>query len=282
MQQPELGDPVRPSALRKGDLIFIQHHGKEPELGIFLLGERARVLFHSFSDPINRIYDYYFADGWMPALFRVNPADFKNAQIQEFRESDVFKYLNGPVNDIRYMRQRIGEQFYFEENSRGSLHDFVLGKLVQISVTQVGSYTLTYEGRGRQRYVRRGEIDEKPKIYEYSGPRLRVGPPGNLLGPGGQAVRNRLIAELGPEVGVQRIIEAVPGAAMTRRLPLLIAYKKVLNDRRKAYNEAMAAAAAAGGGGGGAAANNNEATRNNTTRGGRRQRRRRLRRTRRT
>jgi len=268
MQQPIPGEPVHPDALKKGDLIFIQRHGEEPELGIFLLNSKGRVLFHSFSEPDNRVYDYYITDGWMPAFFRANPATFVNSQIEEFRKSDLFKYLGEPVNSIPYMRQRIGDTFYFEENKSDSLYDFVAGTLVQFSMTPSGNYRLIYEGQGRQRHVRRGEVGEKPEIYEYDGPRRRAGPPGNLLGPGGRAVRNATIAALGPEAGVQRIIEAVPGAAITRRGPLTIAYNKALRKARREWEakrmarENFDAPNTAPGGG---------AANNNTTKGGSRQ-----------
>lgn len=270
IRMAEQGERVRPDMLKKGNLIFIQHHGEEPELGVFLLNTQGRVLFHSFSDPDNRIYDYYFADGAMPVLFRVNPVTYTNPQIEAYRKSDIFKYLGEPTS-IRSLRP--GQQYYFEEASRGSSHDFVLGKLIQMSMTQVGNYSLVYERRDKTKQQKNGSYNEKPKIYDYKGPKLRVGPPGNLLGSGGKPTRNRIIAALGPETGTELIIKSVPGAAMTRRLPLMLAYNKVrANAKREAEAWLMShenfnapSAAPEGGGGGGAAVPNN-----NTTNGGRR------------
>lgn len=264
MQQPTRGEPVQPDALKKGDLIFIQHIGKEPELGMFLFKDRSRVLFQSFSEPDGRIYDFYVGDGWMPVLFRVNPKGYMSAKTETYRTTDRYKYLRKYTDSLRFLRERIGEKFFFQENRDGSLSDFVLGTLIHFSMSPSGNYTLTFEDESGRKHTRHGDISEKPAIYDGTRDRRPLEyTTNNLLGPTGveTLIRN------GPVEGANKIISLLRRPTMNRRLHALQSRKKIQHElliKELARKEAEAAAGGGGGGGG-----------NSKTRGGRRDKRRR-------
>jgi hypothetical protein len=265
MQQPTRGDPVLPKNIERGEPIFIQHLGqKEPELGIFLFKDRSRVLFQSFSEPDGRIYDFYVGDGWMPNFFRVDPDEYMSVKTETYRTTDWYKYLRKYTDNLRFLRERIGEKFFFQENRDGSLYDFVLGTLIRFSMSPSGNYTLTFEDESGRKHTRHGDISEKPAIYDGTRDRRPLEyTTNNLLGPKGVET----LINYGPVEGAIRIKNNLRIPTLRRRLPVLQSRKNVQHElliKELARKEAEAAAGGGGGGGGGS----------NTTKGGRRRRRR--------